>query len=687
MKKLLFEIGTEEMPANYMPIILNELHDLAAKKMDALRIPYKNLKVYGTPRRMAFIAEEIPEAQADSSTEFKGPSAKIAFGPDGKPTKAALGFARGKGVAPEDLVVKDNYIYAVKHVKGAQISALLPGLLQDILTSLTFPTKNMRWADFDFKFIRPVRWLVALFGTDVVPVAITDIKSGRKTMGHRFLSKGELEIASADDYVKVLEDHFVMVDQDKRRAEIKRQVEELAQKEGGKAQIPADLLEEVNYLVEYPTALCGKFDEKFLALPKAAIITPMRDHQRYFPVLGKDGKLLNKFITIRNGGSEHLEVVASGNERVLKARLSDAEFFFNEDRKIKLADRLEKIKKVVFQEGMGSMYDKSLRLINILGLLNTELHLPLADADLNRAATLSKADLVTGMVTEFTELQGTMGKEYALLDGEKPEVAQAIEEQYEPRFAGDKLPQSELGSILSIADKLDNIVATFSRGLAPTGSQDPYALRRQALGIINILIERQYHLSLQKVISGVFGLFSIAKDKQGAMLQQILDFIKLRFKNMLLDQGVRYDIIDAVLQSEGNTDDIYDLYLKINALKEFLAKPEAAAMIQAAVRVNNLCSKAQKDTVINDALFHEEAEKVLYKETAAADKKMIPALIAFNYGEVLKMGCGLVAPVNKFFDDVMVMDKDEKVKNNRLALLVLVHDILNAAGNLSALVL
>lgn len=686
MKKLLFEIGTEEMPANYMPGILIQLQDLAIKKMTALAIPFQSIKVYGTPRRMAFLVDGVPEVQADSVTEFKGPSAKIAFGPDGSPSKAALGFARGKGVEAKDLVVRDNYVYAVKQVKGAAIAELLPGFLQDVLTSISFPTKNMRWADFDFHFIRPIRWLVALFGTEVIPVAVTDVQSDRYTLGHRFLSSGKLEIKDAGDYVQVLREHFVLVDQDERKDLIRKQVEELAVAEGGKAQIPADLLEEVNYLVEYPTALCGKFDEKFLSLPKAAIITPMRDHQRYFPVVAADGKLLPKFITVRNGGKEYLNTVANGNERVLKARLSDAEFFFNEDKKIKLADRLEKIKKVVFQEGMGNMYDKSLRLVNIVNIINTELNLSIAEGALERAAYLSKADLVTGMVTEFTELQGVMGKEYALLDGEKPEVAQGIEEQYMPRFAGDALPQSPIGSILSIADKMDNIVATFGRGLAPTGSQDPFALRRQALGVINIVIENKYHLSSTKVLAGICALLKIDENKTPELLAQIMDFIKLRFKNMLLDQGVRYDIIDSVLQNTEVSDDLYDLYLKIMAMKDFAAKAEAAEIIQASVRVNNLCSKIENENIISERLLQAPAEQELYKQVVLVDKEIIPALVKYDYAKVLQLAKIMTAPVNKFFDDVMVMDKDEAIKNNRLALLSQVRGIVNAVGNMSLLV-
>ena len=474
MEKLLFEIGTEEIPAKFMPGILAQLQEMAAKKMTELRIPFEEVKVYGTPRRMTFIASGVAETQADSTVEAKGPSAKIAF-VNGEPSKAALGFARGQGVDVKELVVRDNYVYAVKHLAGAAVKDLLPDLLMDILTSLNFP-KNMRWADHDFRFVRPIRWLVALFGEEVIPVEITGVKSGKFSRGHRFLrpsaveagkehesvldaakamidtaakkvknsvasavigATGVVEIPNADAYEKTLYDNFVMVDQDARRELIRQQVIDLGIAEGGHVEIDEDLLEEVNYLVEWPTALCGKFEDKFLALPKECIITPMRDHQRYFPVMAEDGSLLNKFITVRNGGKDHLEVVAHGNERVLRARLSDAEFFFNEDRKQSLADRLEKLKTVSFQEGLGNMNDKSNRLVQAANMLAMAINAKVDKAQLERTALLCKCDLVTGMVVEFTELQGVMGREYAKLDGEAPAVAQGIFEHYLPRFAGD----------------------------------------------------------------------------------------------------------------------------------------------------------------------------------------------------------------------------------------------------------
>ncbi|MBQ3365951.1 MAG: glycine--tRNA ligase subunit beta [Acidaminococcaceae bacterium] len=684
MKKLLFEIGTEELPANYMPNILKDLKTLSLKKLQDARVPFADVTVLGTPRRLAVLVSGVEETQADSTEEFKGPAVNIAF-KDGEPTKAAQGFARGKGIDVKDLVVKDNYIYAVKHIQGRETAELLPHVLQEILTNIPFPN-HMRWADFDFRFLRPIHWLVALFGTEVVPVSITDIRSDRYTMGHRFLSNKKIEIPVADDYEKILEENFVIADQDKRREMIRQQITELAREEGGEIEIAADLLEEVNYLVEYPTPLCGKFEDKYLALPEAAIITPMRDHQRYFPVRGKDGKLLNKFIAVRNGGKAFLENVTHGNERVLRARLSDAEFFFNEDRKQKLEAYEEKIKTVVFQEGLGNMYDKSRRLEKLVEMIHFGQQSRVPLDDLKRAARLSKCDLVTGMVTEFTELQGVMGREYARLDGEKADVCEGIFEQYLPRFAGDILPKTEIGRILSIADKVDNIVATFSRGKAPTGSQDPFALRRQALGIINILLDSQKHMDMAKVVGASILLLKVPMEDVKELATQIIEFIRLRFRNLLLDQKIRYDVIDAVLADERNND-LYDLYLRAQALNEYVAGDKAADMIQAATRVNNLSSKAEVEVPINDGLFIEQAEKDLYAVVKKLDTGMIPLMVRCDYKGALNILSELNAPVNKFFDDVMVMDKDEAIKNNRLSLLCLVKDLVNSVGDLSKLVM
>lgn len=715
MEKLLFEIGTEEIPAKFMPGILKQLKELAAAKMQELRIPFEDITVYGTPRRMAFIAGGVAETQADVVVEAKGPSVKIAY-VSGAPSKAAQGFARGQGVDIKDLVVRDNYVYAVKHLAGQPVVELLPCLLMDILTSLTFP-KTMRWADYDFRFVRPIRWMVALFGDQIIPVEICGVKSGKFSMGHRFMQqslkaaaesqgllsaalskvgnkvysalagvKGAVEIPSAGDYKKVMYDNFVMVDQDERRALILQQIKDLAAQNGGEAEINEDLLEEVNYLVEWPTALCGKFEEKFLSLPKECIITPMREHQRYFPVLDEDGNLLNKFITVRNGGSEHLDIVTHGNERVLRARLSDAEFFFNEDRAIKMEDRLEKLKTVSFQEGLGNMYDKSERLVKMAEMLRFAINTPVDEEELRRCALLCKTDLVTGMVIEFTELQGVMGREYALLDGEKPEVATGIFEHYLPRFAGDALPATTIGRIVGIGDKLDNICATFSRGLAPTGSQDPYALRRQALGVINILLDANYHISLAKIIAGTLYLLDIKPEETGKLVPQIMEFFKQRLRNFLMDQGIRYDVIDAVFADKRN-DDMVDLAVRCKALAAYVEAGNAEPLVQVSVRVSNLCKKIEKEVAISGALFKDESENKLHEVVAAVSKEIIPEIVLYDYAAVLKAGEKVIEPVNTFFDNVMVMDEDENVKNNRLAMLEEVRGIVNAVGDLSLLVL
>lgn len=715
MEKLLFEIGTEEIPAKFMPGILKQLKELAAAKMQELRIPFEDITVYGTPRRMAFIADGVAETQADVVVEAKGPSVKIAY-VSGAPSKAAQGFARGQGVDVKDLVVRDNYVYAVKHLAGQPVVELLPGLLMDILTALSFP-KTMRWADYEFRFVRPIRWMVALFGDQIIPVEICGVKSGKFSMGHRFMQqslkaaaesqgllsaalskvgnkvysalagvKGAVEIPSAGDYKKVMYDNFVMVDQDERRALILQQIKDLAAQNGGEAEINEDLLEEVNYLVEWPTALCGKFEEKFLSLPKECIITPMREHQRYFPVLDEDGNLLNKFITVRNGGSEHLDIVTHGNERVLRARLSDAEFFFNEDRATKLEDRLEKLKTVSFQEGLGNMYDKSERLVKMAEMLRFAINTPVDEEELRRCALLCKTDLVTGMVIEFTELQGVMGREYALLDGEKTEVATGIFEHYLPRFAGDALPATTIGRIVGIGDKLDNICATFSRGLAPTGSQDPYALRRQALGVINILLDANYHISLAKIIAGTLYLLDIKPEETGKLVPQIMEFFKQRLRNLLMDQGIRYDVIDAVFADKRN-DDMVDLAVRCKALAAYVEAGNAEPLVQISVRVSNLCKKIEKEVAISGALFKDESENKLHEVVAAVSKEIIPEIVLYDYAAVLKAGEKVIEPVNTFFDNVMVMDEDENVKNNRLAMLEEVRGIVNAVGDLSLLVL
>lgn len=685
MANLLYEIGTEEMPAQYMPGILKEYQELAGKKLAEARIPFSTVKVYGTPRRMAFLAEGVAEKQEDSNVESKGPSLKIAFDKDGNATRAAQGFARGQGVDVKDLVQKDGYVYAVKHLAGKKTEELLPAILDDILHSLNFP-KTMRWADYDFGFVRPFRWMVALLDDKVIPVEANDVKSGREARGHRFLSNHLITIPDAAAYEKTMEDNFVMVDVDKRRETIRKQIEDLAVAEGGKAAISPDLLEEVTFLVEYPTALCGHIDDKYLRLPDCAIITPMRDHQRYFPMFDKDGKLMPKFITVRNGGKEHLDIVTHGNERVLRARLDDAVFFFDNDRKKSLAQHREGLHEVAFQHGLGNMYDKTERLQKLCDELLKATGLEADAKAVERAALLSKADLVTGMVTEFTELQGTMGKEYALLDNEGEKVAQAIGEQYMPRFAGDELPQSNEGRILAVADKLDNIVATFSRGMAPTGSQDPYALRRQALGILNIVADGDVHFPLRAVLAETLKNLPVEVENEARLLDEVADFFAQRAKNMLLDKGVRYDVVDAVLAAPG-LDDLADIFVRADALSAYLETEKAADSFQAFTRVENISKNNVVEAPVDAALFQDAAEKALYEAVKKVAAASAPLAADRKYADLLAANDELAAPVNAFFDAVMVMDKDEKVKNNRLALLNQVKKQVNQVADLSQLVM
>ena len=683
-KTLLLEIGTEEVPAHVMPGILSQLKENAAKTFEELRIEYKNIKTLGTPRRSALLVEGLAEQQADLSKENRGPAVNIAFDADGNPTKAAQGFARGQGVKPEELVTKDGYVYAMVHEKGGQTVDLLGDTLKGLVDGLNFPN-NMHWADLDYKFIRPLRWLVALYGQDVIDFEVANVKSGRTSRGHRFLSEGDFEIADAEDYVEACRKASIIVDQNERCEMIRQQIAEVAAANGGQAEVNEDLLEEVLYLVEYPTALCGKFDEKYLALPAEAVITPMRDHQRYFPVL-KDGHLLPLFITIRNGGKEHLETVQHGNERVLRARLEDAQFFFDEDRKKTLEQHGEKLKTVVFQDGLGTIYDKALRLEVLAGYIADAIGANEQDKkDAVRAAKLAKADLVTGMVTEFTELQGVMGREYALLDGETKAVAQAIDEHYMPRFAGDSQPASVAGRIVSLADKIDTIVGTFSRGLIPTGSQDPFALRRQALGIVNMLKEAQYHISLSQLVAKAMELLNIADAGQQAKLQNdVADFMKLRLKNVLADAGIRYDVVDAVFVT---VDDIYGVFLRAQAVNEAV-KQDMEKTIQAFVRTGNIARKAEDvQAAVEADLLAEQVEKDLCKAYEAAASKVEKEIVAQDYAGAIATLSQLAAPIDAFFDGVMVMDKDEKIKNNRLGLLKLVDNLICQVADFSKIVL
>lgn len=670
-KDLLFEIGAEEIPAGFLPNIIKQLGELAIAALAERHIPHGAVKVYATPRRVALLINDVAERGEDVHETHKGPSVSIAYDADGNATKAAIGFARGKGLDVSELKVVDGYIFADTTTAGLDTKEVLSDVLPSLITGLSFP-KSMHWGDLEERFVRPVRWLVALFGQDVVPVIFANVTSTNVSRGHRFLGESELTITEPKDYVDTLTKNFIMIDQDVRRETIRKQLTELAATKGATVVWDEDLLDEVTFLVEYPTALCGTFDESYLALPSDCIITPMKDHQRYFPMVDGKGTLLPMFLTVRNGDSKSLEVVAAGNERVLRARLDDAKFFFNEDRKTPLAGRYEALTKIVFQEGLGNLKDKTERLLTLGAALAQEVGFT-DTVTLERATHLAKTDLTTGMVSEFTELQGIMGKEYALLDGETPAVGEAIFEQYLPRFAGDILPSTDAGRILSIVDKVDTIVATFSRGLIPTGSQDPYALRRQTIGIINILMDSKWSLSMRPIWVKAMELLGVASEKQEELLGQLENFFILRLKNILLEQGMPYQVVDIVLSQETVT----------VALAEGLGQAltanridENEPLMQAYTRIFNMV-KDVTFTGVDESLLKEDSEQALYKAALPVYTTNRNALEAGDYVKAVSLAESLVPYIETFFEHVMVMDKDEAVKQNRLQLLRMTYEVSN----------
>ncbi|HBT20274.1 MAG TPA: glycine--tRNA ligase subunit beta [Peptococcaceae bacterium] len=689
-RDFLLEIGTEEIPARFMENGLMELKSKAEELFKNYRLPFKEIKTYGTPRRLVLYVVELGEHQEALREEVKGPPAKIAFDEDGNPTKAALGFARSQKVSVDSLTVKEvngtPYVFAVHERTGSPVIEILPDVLPDLIKSLSFPV-SMRWGDKDVRFVRPIRWLVSLYGSSIVEFEFAGIKAGSRSRGHRFLSKGEVVINGAEDYLEAMEKAYVLVDQNKRKEIIWDQIEKLAAEEGGMVRRDDDLLCEINYLLEYPTALCGSFPERYLSLPEEVLVTTMREHQRYFPVYSSDGRMLPKFITVRNGTDKYIEIVREGNEKVLRARLADAEFFFNEDQKTPLSEKVSLLKNVVFYEKLGTMYDKCERLKNLVDFigncLNYEEEVKNAA---RRAAFLCKADLVTNMVTEFPELQGIMGYYYAKNDGEDLAVCEAIRDHYMPRFSGDMLPKTEGGCLLSIADKIDNIVGCFSLGIQPTGSQDPYALRRQALGICRIFIEWQLDLSLSQLFKRAYEIYSAEFELSvpyEELEENLMEFFKHRISGLLEEMGFRYDIVNAVLAK--GWDNLWDAYMRAEALREFRGDSHFAALLTGFTRAANLSRNADRSD-INPDLLTEDAEKVLYSKYLEAKDKVENLLLTRQYLSALREISDLRNYIDNFFDEVMVMVDDEKIRENRLALLKNISQLMSSVGDLSKIV-
>ena len=682
---LLFEVGVEELPSRFVSSTLDQIKSNLTKMFNENRIEFSDIKTYGTPRRLTFIVENISERQSNLEEEVKGPSKKIALDADGNFTKPALGFMKSKGLKEEDVVFKtvgkDEYIFGTIRQEGKETSEVLKTILPEAVKNVTFP-KAMRWGGRNMRFARPIRWMVTLLNDNVLEIDLEGIKSSNITKGHRFLGQSEFEVNSLEDYLTKLEENFVILDQDKRKEMIRKQCIEVAKSLGGEVEFDEDLLEEVTYLVEYPTAFYGEFNEDYVKLPKEVVTTPMQHHQRYFPVV-KDGKLLPNFIAVRNGNDYRIDKVKAGNEKVLVARLEDALFFYKEDTKKNLESYIEKLKSVVFQAKLGTVYDKTLRIENLSSNIIDLLNLQQDKEDAKRAAKLCKADLVTGMVFEFTELQGIMGREYARVSGENEAVCEAIFEHYLPRFAGDILPKTNAGIALSIADKLDSIAGFFAIGIQPTGSQDPYALRRQALGIINILMDNNLDISLKELVDLSLNNYSFLEFNKEEVANQIMEFFKDRIKNLFRDLGIRYDVIDAILSSE--IDDISDMYIRATALNSWIDKDELVEMLTAFNRVATLAEKAETNEVrVN--LMKEEAEFNLYQQFNDTKSNVEYLLAEKDYTKALDAFAALRPAIDNMFDSVMIMDKDEAIKNNRLAILKQIYDTMLKICDLSKIV-
>lgn len=678
-KDLLLEIGMEEVPARFVRGAMEQLKEKTEKWLQTSRLTYREVRAYATPRRLAVLVTGLADRQEDVNEEIKGPARKIALDENGGWSKAALGFSRSNGVVPEDLYFKElggvEYVYARKSSQGADTVSLLPEALPALVTSLTFP-KNMRWGSHELRYVRPIRWLVALYGTEVVPFEIAGVPSGRTTRGHRFLG-AEAEIPEPKQYVDTLRRQHVLADVEERQAAILAGIEELSKQKGWNIAVKDDLLEEVLFLVEIPTVLSGSFDPSFLDIPQDVLITSMREHQRYFPVLDGQGKLLPHFVTVRNGDALSLDVVAKGNEKVLRARLSDAKFFYEEDKKLAIPDALAKLENIVYHEELGTVADKVRRVRAIADRLAAHLKTDgQTKADVSRAADICKFDLVSQMVYEFPELQGIMGEDYARLAGEREAVARAVNEHYSPRNAGDTPPDSLAGAIVGIADKIDTIVGCFSIGIVPTGSQDPYALRRQASGIVSTMLAHEMELTLDDLFGIALGVHAERGLKRGEreIRSDLDEFFALRVKNVLSEQGIRYDVVDAVLGAGAG--DVRRTVLRAHALQRQIAEENKEAFRPAVEAFNRVCNLAGKadSRKVDPQLFAEPAEGALYKAWQDAHDAFRSAMAEAKADEALAALSSLSGPVAAFFDAVMVMAEDEAVRGNRLALLGLIAD-------------
>ncbi|MBC7252386.1 MAG: glycine--tRNA ligase subunit beta [Actinobacteria bacterium] len=667
-RDFLLEIGTEELPWGAVRDGRAQLRDNLLALLERERLAHGEIRIYSTPRRLAALVEDLAEKQADYQEMVKGPRRAAAFDEKGNPTAAAEGFARARGVRVEDLEIRETdkgeFVFAVVREEGRETLDILPGLVEEVLRSFSF-RKSMRWGEGEFRFARPVRWLVALYGEEVVTVEFEGLRAGRTSRGHRFLSPGEVEVAVPRDYPDVLRRARVMADEEERRRAILRGMEEALSSRGLRAVPAGETLDEVVDLVEYPHVILGRFEERFLELPREVLETAMQEHQRYFPVEGEDGRPAPAFLVVHNGDPDKEETIRRGHERVLRARLEDASFFYQEDLERTLEERLPDLKSVVWQARLGSLYDKSQRLVELCGEICRSARLPEETAErARRAALLCKADLVTSMVVEFTSLQGVMGRIYALAAGEDAETAAAIEEHYLPRFAGDRLPETLPGAVLCLAEKVDNLCGCFGVGLVPSGSEDPYALRRQAVAVLSVLAKAGLHLDFSALLAAAAGRFGFSRPD--VVAAEVSEFCRQRWRQALIGEGFDYDLVAAVLDLASR--DPYEARLRLEALQEARGRGLLQRAYTGFERCHNLSARAEVAELDVDLLV-EDAERNLYSKLTWAQEPLRGYLDAGEYKAALKVLLDLTPDIDRFFDEIFVMGEDARLRDNRLALL------------------
>ncbi|MFQ5866861.1 MAG: glycine--tRNA ligase subunit beta [bacterium] len=698
---LLLEIGTEELPATCIEPALEQMEALSKKLFSEERIPFKDIKTYGTPRRLILFMREVARKQDDLILEVLGPSKKAAFDSEGNPTKAAIGFAKSQGVEVGDLVArkveKGEYVFALKRESGRAALKVLIKILKQIISGISFP-KSMRWPQSNIRFARPIRWILALYGTKTVNFSLGKLKAGRLTRGHSLLSSKPIMVKNIAEYEELLKNNYVIIDQEKRKKTIEKAISNAIRKIKGRLLEDKELLDEVNYLLEYPTAVVGRFDEKYLKLPPEVLITCLRHHHKYFSLLDGEGRLLPYFVGLRDGISEYMENVREGYQRVLSARLKDAEFFFEQDTKKKLDENVEKLKGVVFQEELGTLYEKTQRIIKLSDIIAGLSNANCKKSTLKRIALLCKADSVTEMVGEFPELQGIMGKEYATISGEEKIVADGIYEHHLPLSGGGELPHSIEGAIVSIADKVDTITGDFCVGFLPSGSQDPYGLRRQAQGVIRIILDKRLNLPLDILINEASGLLRksahFTRQRLGKISEiknQVLQFFRQRLESVLAEAGVKYDEIDATLAV--GFSNLVDAELRVLSIHKLRKSPDFEAIIIAFKRARNILKQAEDwkikvlSSQFNEKELKEAEEKRLFEGSNKIEKETEKFLKKREYQEAVEKLVSLRKPVDDFFDKVMVMVEDRQLRNNRLALLNKIVDLFCKVADFSKIVI